>query len=118
MAGSGADPTRLMPIDPGYDLFLPDHIARVVLYLVSPLCRFTGRFFGVRADDIFIFTGWDARHHLDNGGHPWTVETLAAALADMPLQDRLQIVGPAGGLSASSPSDETLKTLQGAIAKA
>jgi NAD(P)-dependent dehydrogenase (short-subunit alcohol dehydrogenase family) len=118
MAGQPIDLAAIMPSDPKYDRFLPDHIARLVLYLVSPLCRFTGRLFGVRADDIFIYSGWDARHHVDNGRQPWTLETLAAALANMPLQERLQIIAPPGGLTVSSPSDETLMTLQNAIATA
>jgi Enoyl-(Acyl carrier protein) reductase len=111
MAGRPVDLAGIMPSDPDYDRFQPDHIARLALYLVSPQCRFTGRLFGVRADDIFLYAGWDARHHVNNGGQPWTLETLAAALADMPLQDLLQIVGAAGGLSVPSPSDDILIAL-------
>jgi NAD(P)-dependent dehydrogenase (short-subunit alcohol dehydrogenase family) len=114
MAGRAADPARIMPCDPAYDLFEPDHIARLVLYLVSPLCRFTGRLFGVRADDIYIYTEWDARHHVGNRSQPWSLQALATALAALPLQERLYLVGPSGGRAVPWPSDETLTELQNA----
>src|ERR1700712_4452433 len=60
------DVSSIMPHDPSYDLYDPDHIARLVLYLVSPLCPFTGRLFGVRADDLYLYDGWTAPHHVSN----------------------------------------------------
>jgi NAD(P)-dependent dehydrogenase (short-subunit alcohol dehydrogenase family) len=112
MAGRAVDPARIMPCDPAYDLFEPDHVARLVLYLVSPLCRFTGRLFGVRADDIYIYNEWDARHHVGNRNQPWNLQSLATALAALPLQERLHLVGPSGSHPVPWPSDETLTQLQ------
>jgi hypothetical protein len=114
MAGR-ADPAQIMPCDPAYDLFEPAHIARLLVYLVSPLCRFTGRLFGVRADDIHLYTEWDARHHVGNGGQSWSLESLATALAALPTQERLNLVGPSGAHAVSWPSDETLTRLQNAF---
>ena len=111
MAGRSVDTSRIMPTDPAYDLFEPDHIARLVLYLVSPLCRFTGRLFGVRADDVYIYSEWDARHHIDNHSQPWSLESLAKALEDLSTQEQLNIVGPLGSHSVNWPSDTTVAKL-------
>ena len=114
MAGSDVDLDKIMPRDPDYDLYLPDHVARLVLYLVSPLCPFTGRLFGVRADDIYVFDSWSAAHHVGNGKSPWSIEELAAAMNSIPLQEEKQIVGPTGRMAVKSPDDEVLAQLQSA----
>jgi hypothetical protein len=111
--GGHMDVDRIMPTDPEYDLYLPEHVARLVLYLVSPLCPFTGRVFGVRADDVYMYDGWTAPHHVSNRARAWTVEDLAAALAELPLQEQPQIIGPSGRHVQPSPMDHTLAALQG-----
>ena len=112
MAGLPVDVDRIMPRDADYDLFDPSHVARLVLYLVSPLCRFTGRAFGVRADDIYVFDSWDAVHHVDNGRASWSIEALAAALAAVPQQEEKLIVAPLGAMTALTPDDDTLAALR------
>jgi len=112
MAGQPVDIDRIMPLDADYDLFDPAHVARLVLYLVSPLCPFTGRAFGVRADDVYVFDSWDAVHHVDNGQSPWKPEDLAAALESIPLQEEKLILGPMGTMEAKAPDDGTIATLQ------
>jgi NAD(P)-dependent dehydrogenase (short-subunit alcohol dehydrogenase family) len=114
MAGQPVDVDQIMPRDPDYDLFEPEHVARLVLYLVSPLCPFSGRAFGVRADDIYLYEGWDAAHHASNGGKAWTTEALAQALAGFPLQDHPRIVGPMGSMEARAPDDHFLEQLRAA----
>jgi hypothetical protein len=114
MAGQPADVEAIMPRDPDYDLFDPAHVARLVVYLVSPLCRFTGRAFGVRADDIFLHGSWNALHHVGNGGKAWTSEALAGALEALPLQEEVQIVAPAGGIDVRAPADPVLEALDAA----
>lgn len=111
MAGQPVDVEHIMPRDPDYDLFDPAHVARLVVYLVSPQCRFTGRAFGVRADDIFLYGSWNALHHVGNGGEAWTPEALAAALEALPVQEEVQIVAPAGGMDVKAPSDPVLEAL-------
>lgn len=109
MAGARSNIDAIMPADPDYDLYLPEHVARLVLWLVSPLCNFTGRLFGVRADDIFLFDGWDASQHLDNSGQAWTLERLAAAFAPIARQTQAHIIGPKGRHPVPFPSDAILE---------
>lgn len=112
MEGQPVDVEAIMPRDPDYDLFDPGHIARAALYLVSPHCRFTGRAFGVRADDIFLYGSWNAINHAGNGGTPWTTMTLAKALEAFPAQEEVRIVGPMGGMDVLAPSDAVLAALE------
>lgn len=111
MAGSRSNIDAIMPADPDYDLYQPEHVARLVLWLVSPLCNFTGRLFGVRADDIFLFDGWDASQHLDNGGQPWTPESLTTAFTPISRQTQARIIGPRGRHQVPCPSDAILKLI-------
>ena len=111
MSGRPVDLDRIMPCDPDYDLYDPAHVARLVLYLVSSLCPYTGRLFGVRADTIYVFEGWDAAHHIDNAGKAWTTETLAAALASVPRQEQTRIISSQGQFSSPCPHDATVNAL-------
>lgn len=114
MHGYQADIDQIMPADPDYDRFDPDHIARVMLYLVSPRCVFTGRFLAVRGDDVFLFDGWTGAHHVDNGGRAWSQENLAAALGGLPPHQLATTVGPMGGLEMPFPGDRVIAQLQDA----
>jgi NAD(P)-dependent dehydrogenase (short-subunit alcohol dehydrogenase family) len=111
MAGRSITTEQIMPLDPDYDLYDPAHVARLVLYLASPLCEFTGRMFGVRADDIVLYREWDAHRHVNNGRRAWSLETLAAALSALPKQEPLHLLGPAGVQVAPWPSNETFTQL-------
>lgn len=114
MVGEAANAAQIMPSDPDFDRFLPEHVAQMVLYLVSPLCRFTGRLFGARGDDAFLYSEWDARFHSNNGRRQWTPEALAAAFAAAPLQDQRRTLGPRSSLEPDpSPTDATLAALTG-----
>ncbi len=55
----------------GFDRMAPDNVARLMLYLASPDCRFTGRVFGVDGDDIYLFEGMSAETRVSNGGAAW-----------------------------------------------
>jgi NAD(P)-dependent dehydrogenase (short-subunit alcohol dehydrogenase family) len=105
---------EIMPFDPDYDLFDPDHIARVMLYLVSPRCAFAGRFLAVRADDVYLFDGWSAAHHASNGGKAWSQDALAQALGDFPPHQPTRTVGPMGGHDVPFPGERVLEQLRGA----
>lgn len=102
---------RIMPHDLDYDLYDPDHVARLVLYMVSPRCHFTGRLFGVRADDIYVYEGWNAAHHVANGGKSWEADALADALDGISVQEQARIIGPMGRIDTPSPGDVVLNTL-------
>lgn len=111
MEGIRSDIDAIMPRDEAYDLFLPEHVSRVVLYLISDQCRFTGRFFGVRADDVVVFDGWTATHHVENARRPWTVKGLAKALEAVPVQQPVKRIGPLGRIDAPFPGLATLEQL-------
>lgn len=108
---------EVMPRDDGYDLFDPDHVARLMLYLVSPQCRFTGRFFAVRADDVYLYDSWTAAHHVANGKAAWTPEGLAAALEQLPVHQPTVTVGPMGGHDVPFPGEQVLAQIDQARAR-
>jgi NAD(P)-dependent dehydrogenase (short-subunit alcohol dehydrogenase family) len=111
MHGYRDDIDEVMPREEDYDLFDPDHVARLMLYLVSPQCRFTGRFFAVRADDVYLYDSWTAAHHVANGKMAWTPEGLAAALEALPLHQATRTVGPMGGHVVPFPGEAVLAQL-------
>lgn len=97
----------------GFDRIAPEHVSPLVIYLASPGCRFTGRVFGIEGDDIYLFDGFSANQHFNNGQKPWTIETLGEALSPVELQDRGFMIAPGMRLRAQQPSDETLAALLG-----
>jgi len=114
MVGTATNALKTMPVDPEFDRFLPEHVAQMVLYLVSPLCKFTGRLFGAKGDEAVLYAEWDAAFHTNNARRQWTPETLALAFRDAPLQDQRSTFAPHGSMAPEpSPTDETLASLQG-----
>ena len=45
----------MMPKAEGFDRHAPEHVAPLVVYLASSLCRFTGRVFAVEGPDVAIY---------------------------------------------------------------
>jgi hypothetical protein len=43
-----------MPTSYDFDRHTPDHVAPLVAYLASSLCRFTGRVFAIEGPDVAI----------------------------------------------------------------
>ena len=72
------------PEAPGaLDRFAPEVIAPLVVHLASPSCTLTGQVFGVDGGRISRYRGWspvEAR----TSEHGWTLDEVAAALADLP----------------------------------
>jgi NAD(P)-dependent dehydrogenase (short-subunit alcohol dehydrogenase family) len=102
----------MKPVEQGFDRVAPDHVSPLVVYLASAQCRFTGRVFGIEGDDLFLFEGWSAEHHLNNGGEAWSVGDLESRLAELDRQDRGWMIAPSVRLAGPSPADETLATLE------
>jgi len=100
-----------MPKREGFDRHLPEHIAPLIVYLASPLCRFTGRVFGIEGGDVVLFAPWDGEHLVSNGEATWTAEGLAAALDPLPAQASTRAFFPGGRLDTVSPPHRTLKAL-------
>lgn len=108
MASPSVD--QLMPRSTGFDRHLPDHVSPLVVYLASPLCRFTGRIFGVEGPDVALYQPWSA-DLLVTGDGQWRVEDLAAALAALPEQADVRAFYPGGRIDTVFPPRRTLKTL-------
>ena len=96
----------------GFDRVAPEQVSPLVVYLASVHCRFTGRVFGIEGDDLFLFEGWSAEHHFNNGRRTWTVEELARALAHVDRQDHGYYIAPSKRVAGPSPSDEALALLE------
>ncbi|MEI7882877.1 MAG: SDR family NAD(P)-dependent oxidoreductase, partial [Actinomycetota bacterium] len=45
----------MMPKVEGFDRHAPEHVAPLVVYLASSLCRFTGRVFAIEGPDVAIY---------------------------------------------------------------
>jgi hypothetical protein len=99
---------ELMKVPEGFDRMAPENASRLVRYLVSPECRFTGRVFGIDGDDIYLFEGMSAENHVSNGGKAWEQAELAAALEQVPQQDMAYMIAPSLHLRAGSPRQEVL----------
>lgn len=103
-------------VEQGFDRVAPEHVAPLVVYLASERCRFTGRVFGIEGDDLFLFDGWSAEHHFNNGARAWSQDDLDLALADVDRQDRGWYIAPSRRTPGPAPSDETLAELDGVSA--
>ena len=109
-----ASPTvdELMPRSDGFDRHLPDHVSPLVVYLASPLNRFTGRIFGVEGPDVALYQPWSADWLASGDGH-WEVPALAEALAALPEQAPIRAFYPGGRIDTVIPPNRTLKALRG-----
>lgn len=95
----------------GLDRMSPDNISRVMLYLASPDCRFSGRVFAVDGDAIYLFESMSAETRIDNGGFAWGHGDLAQALKGVERQDRAYMVAPSVHLRAGSPPNAVFEAL-------
>ena len=110
MASPSVD--QLMPRSDGFDRHLPEHVSPLVVYLASPLNRFTGRIFGVEGPDVALYQPWSADWLVTGNGH-WPVEALAEALAALPEQAPIRAFYPGGRIDTVIPPNRTLKALKG-----
>jgi NAD(P)-dependent dehydrogenase (short-subunit alcohol dehydrogenase family) len=110
MASPSVD--QLMPKADGFDRHLPDHVSPLVVYLASPLNRFTGRIFGAEGPDVALYQPWSADWLVTGDGH-WPVEALADALATLPEQAPIRAFYPGGRIETVIPPNRTLKALRG-----
>lgn len=89
----------------------PANIAPIVVYLASPMCRFTGRTFGIDGSDLYLFNGYSAEHHFQNGAKTWTAEGLAHALEEIDPFDHGFAIAPAARFPGPHPSLEAMDLL-------
>jgi NAD(P)-dependent dehydrogenase (short-subunit alcohol dehydrogenase family) len=102
----------MRPPESGFDRMAPDNVSRLMLYLASPDCRFTGRIFGMDGDDIYLFEGMSAETHVTNGGAAWSHADLAHALAKVDPQDRAYMIAPGIHVRAGSPRQAVLDAFE------
>jgi len=95
----------------GFDRMSPDNVTRLMLYLASPSCRFTGRVFGIDGDDIYLFEGMSAETHLSNGGKEWDHQALKQALEEIDQQDQAFMIAPNLHARMGAPRREALDAL-------
>ena len=100
----------------GFDRMAPENVSRLMLYLASPACRFTGRVFGVDGDDLYLFEGMSAETRVSNGGSAWEYAALVGAMSEVEQQDRAYMIAPNMHLRAGAPRREALDALD-AIAR-
>jgi NAD(P)-dependent dehydrogenase (short-subunit alcohol dehydrogenase family) len=100
----------MMPKAEGFDRHAPEHVAPLVVYLASSLCRFTGRVFAGEGPDVAIYRSFSVEQ--DWSTHEaWTPEALAQAFAEINERSDTQAFFPGGVVQQSIPSGRTLKTL-------
>lgn len=89
----------------------PANISPLVVYLASPLCRFTGRTFGIDGSELYLFDGYSANAQFSNGPQRWTPEGLAEALVDTDPFDHGFAIAPAARFPGPHPSAKTMELL-------
>jgi hypothetical protein len=92
----------------GFDRMAPGNVSRLMLYLASADCRFTGRVFGIDGDNIYLFEGMSAQTHVGNGARAWDHEALVHALHAVDPQDRAYMIAPSLHVRPGAPRLEIL----------
>lgn len=95
----------------GLDRMSPDNISRLMFYMASPDCRFSGRVFAVDGDAIYLFESMSAETRIDNGGTAWDHADLVRKLEGIERQDRAYMVAPSVHERAGSPPKSVFEAL-------
>jgi len=100
----------MMPKVEGFDRHAPEHVAPLVVYLASSLCRFTGRVFAIEGPDVAIYRSFSVEQDWTTH-EAWTPEALAHAFAEINERSDTQAFFPGGVVQQSVPSGSALKAL-------
>ena len=100
----------MMPKAEGFDRHAPEHVAPLVVYLASSLCRFTGRVFAIEGPDVAIYRSFSVEQNWTTH-EAWTPEELAQNFAEINERSDTQAFFPGGVVRQSVPSGSTLKAL-------
>jgi len=100
----------MMPKVEGFDRHAPEHVAPLVVYLASSLCRFTGRVFAIEGPDVAIYRSFSVEQDWTTH-EAWTPEELAQTFAEINERSDTQAFFPGGVVQQSVPSGRTLKAL-------
>ena len=100
----------MMPKVEGFDRHAPEHVAPLVVYLASSLCRFTGRVFAIEGPDVAIYRSFSVEQDWTTH-EAWTPEELAQVFAEINERSDTQAFFPGGVVRQSVPSGSALKAL-------
>ena len=100
----------MMPKVEGFDRHAPEHVAPLVVYLASSLCRFTGRVFAIEGPDVAIYRSFSVEQDWTTH-EAWTPEELEQTFAEINERSDTQAFFPGGVVRQSVPSGSTLKAL-------
>ncbi len=104
----------MMPKVEGFDRHAPEHVAPLVVYLASSLCRFTGRVFAIEGPDVAIYRSFSVEQDWTTH-EAWTPEALAQTFAEINERSDTQTFFPGGVVRQSVPSGSALKALNKAV---
>jgi NAD(P)-dependent dehydrogenase (short-subunit alcohol dehydrogenase family) len=104
----------MMPKVEGFDRHAPEHVAPLVVYLASSLCRFTGRVFAIEGPDVAIYRSFSVEQDWTTH-EAWTPEALAQTFAEINERSDTQAFFPGGVVRQSVPSGSALKALNKAV---
>lgn len=99
-----------MPTSDDFDRHTPDHVAPLVAYLASNLCRFTGRVFAIEGPDVAIY-GPAAVVGEWKTETQWTLSELVHALSAAPNQISSRGFFHGGPVQHNVPLGRMLKSL-------
>ena len=100
----------MMPKVEGFDRHAPEHVAPLVVYLASSLCRFTGRVFAIEGPDVAIYRSFSVEQDWTTH-EAWTPEELEQTFAEINERSDTQAFFPGGVVQQSVPSGRTFKAL-------
>jgi hypothetical protein len=110
MVKDSPDVLALMPEAQGFDRHAPEHVAPLVAYLSSDICRFTARIFAIEGPDVAIYQpfGVEQDWSTPNG---WTVDALNQTFSQINERSSTRAFFPGGVVHHNTPSGRTIKNL-------
>jgi NAD(P)-dependent dehydrogenase (short-subunit alcohol dehydrogenase family) len=110
MVKDSPDVLALMPEAQGFDRHAPEHVAPLVVYLSSDICRFTARIFAIEGPDVAIYQPFGVEQHWTTHD-AWTVDALAQTFSQINERSSTRAFFPGGVVHHNTPSGRTLKNL-------
>jgi hypothetical protein len=110
MVKDSPDVLALMPEAQGFDRHAPEHVAPLVLYLSSDICRFTARIFAIEGPDVSIYQPFGVEQYWTTHD-AWTVDALAQTFSQINERSSTRAFFPGGVVHHNTPSGRTLKNL-------
>lgn len=108
MVKDSPDVLALMPEVDGFDRHAPEHVAPLVVYLLSAECRFTGRVFAIEGPDLAIYRPHGVQQ-LWSCREAWTVGQLIDQLASVDQTVETDAFFPGGVVKHHTPARRTVR---------